>query len=299
MSQITLERSNKQEQEMKKTNKVTKTTAFLKVDSNDALLSMAHIYVAFIALFLGGTAGLLQVLVRSGRFELPKGIGYYQVLTVHGVLLGLILTTFFIYGFQIAAVSRTSGTLTPKQRLICWVGFWTMTIGTVMAATMVLLNEASVLYTFYAPLQAHWIYYLGLALVVVGSWIGGLGQALRWMQWRKENPHQTSPLLSFMVVCNNLMWFVATIGVASEVLFQLLPWSLGLVERVDILLSRTLFWSFGHALVYFWLLPAYMIWYVVVPKVIGGKIFSDALSTAFIYSIRIILCTSWYPSPIN
>ncbi|HWI49262.1 MAG TPA: cbb3-type cytochrome c oxidase subunit I, partial [Rummeliibacillus sp.] len=239
---------------------------------------MAHIYVAFIALFLGGTAGLLQVLVRSGHFELPWGIGYYQVLTVHGVLLGLILTTFFIYGFQIAAVSRTSGTLSPKQRLICWIGFWTMTIGTAMAATMVLLNQASVLYTFYAPLQAHWIFYLGLTLVVVGSWIGALGQALRWMQWRKENPNQTSPLLSFMVVCNNLMWFVATIGVAAEVLFQLLPWSLGLVERVDILLSRTLFWSFGHALVYFWLLPAYMVWYVVVPKVIGGKIFSDALA---------------------
>ena len=36
---------------------------------------------------------------------------------------------------------------------------------------MILLNEASVLYTFYAPLQAHWIFYVGLALVIVGSWI--------------------------------------------------------------------------------------------------------------------------------
>lgn len=255
-----------------------KVNDLMQVNRKDSKIAMAHIYVAMIALLLGGTAGLLQVLVRSGEFKLPWGIGYYQVLTVHGVLLGLILTTFFIYGFQIAAVSRTSGALSAKQRLLCWIGFWTMTTGTAMASAMVLLNEASVLYTFYAPLQAHWIFYLGLTLVVVGSWIGGLGQALRWMQWRKENKGQTSPLLSFMVVCNNLMWFVATIGVASEVLFQLLPWSLGLVERVDILLSRTLFWSFGHALVYFWLLPAYMIWYVVVPKVIGGKIFSDALS---------------------
>ena len=57
-----------------------------------------------------GLAGLLQVFVRSGQFTLPAGIGYYQVLTVHGVLLGLILTTFFIFGFQIASVSRTSGT---------------------------------------------------------------------------------------------------------------------------------------------------------------------------------------------
>lgn len=256
----------------------TSKNPFKKVDPRDARLSMAHFYVAFIALFLGGFAGLLQVLVRSGSFELPWGINYYQVLTVHGVLLGLILTTFFIFGFQIAGISRTVGALTNKQRNLGWVSFIVLTLGTVMAAVMVLLNEASVLYTFYAPLQAHWIFYAGLALVVIGTWLGALAQALRWLQWRKENPKQTTPLLSFMIMCNNLMWFIATIGVAVEVLGQLLPWSLGLVDRVDVLLSRTLFWSFGHALVYFWLLPAYMIWYCVVPKIIGGKIFSDSLA---------------------
>ncbi len=47
-----------------------------------------------------------------------------------------------------------------------------------------------------------------------------------------------------MVVVNNLLWFVASLGVAVSVLFQLLPWSLGLIERVDVLLSRTLFWYF-------------------------------------------------------
>ncbi|MFJ8235221.1 b(o/a)3-type cytochrome-c oxidase subunit 1 [Ureibacillus sp. NPDC094379] len=260
-------------------NKVnTKAISSTKVDRKDAKLALAHIIVAFIALFVGGLCGLLQVLVRSGQFKLPFGIGYYQVLTVHGVLLGLILTTYFILGFQTAAVSRTAGALSDNQRKTGWVGFWIMTVGMVAAATMVLLNEASVLYTFYAPLQAHWIYYLGLTLVVVGSWIVGLAQSLRYIQWRKENKGKTSPLLSFMVVVNNLMWFVATLGVASEVLFQLLPWSLGFIERIDVLLTRTLFWYFGHALVYFWLLPAYMVWYAIVPKIVGGKIFSDALA---------------------
>ena len=260
-------------------NKVnSKAISSTKVDGKDAKLALAHIMVAFIALFVGGLCGLLQVLVRSGQFKLPFGIGYYQVLTVHGVLLGLILTTYFILGFQTAAVSRTAGALSNKQRKTGWVGFWIMTVGMLAAATMVLLNEASVLYTFYAPLQAHWIYYLGLTLVVVGSWIVGLAQSLRYIQWRKENKGQTSPLLSFMVVVNNLMWFVATLGVAAEVLFQLLPWSLGFIERIDVLLTRTLFWYFGHALVYFWLLPAYMVWYAIVPKIVGGKIFSDALA---------------------
>ena len=77
-------------------------TAVIKnVAPKDAKLAMANMYVAFIALLLGGLAGLLQVLVRSGEFTIPGGIkiGYYQVLTVHGILLGLILTTFFIMGF--------------------------------------------------------------------------------------------------------------------------------------------------------------------------------------------------------
>ncbi|MDZ5473197.1 b(o/a)3-type cytochrome-c oxidase subunit 1 [Bacillus sp. 31A1R] len=253
-------------------------TANAKVDRRDGKLAMAHFHVAFIALALGGLAGLLQVLVRSGKFELPLGIGYYQVLTVHGVLLGLVLTTFFILGFQFAAVSRTAGALSNGARTTGWIGFWTMTIGTAMAAAMVLLNEASVLFTFYAPLQAHPIFYIGLTLVVVGSWLNGGAMITTYARWRRSNPGKPSPLLTFMVVVNTMLWIVATIGVAATVLLQLLPWSLGFVERIDILISRTLFWYFGHPLVYFWLLPAYMCWYVVIPKVIGGKVFSDSLA---------------------
>ncbi|OKL37953.1 b(o/a)3-type cytochrome-c oxidase subunit 1 [Domibacillus mangrovi] len=253
-------------------------STLLRVDKRDARLVMAHMYVAFAALAIGGLMGLLQVFVRSGRFELPANIGYYQVLTVHGVMLGLVFTTFFILGFQAAAVSRTSGTFTAKQRLTSWIGFWIMLLGTVMSATMILLNEATVLYTFYAPLQAHWIFYLGLTFIVVGSWFVIFAHMAKYAQWRKENKGESSPLLTYMVVANSLMWFVATLGVAAEVLLQLLPWSLGFIERVDVAITRTLFWYFGHALVYFWLLPAYMAWYVVIPKVIGGKIFSDSLA---------------------
>ncbi|WP_139891766.1 b(o/a)3-type cytochrome-c oxidase subunit 1 [Bacillus sp. D386] len=250
----------------------------LKVNRADGKLAMAHFYVAFIALALGGFAGLLQVLVRSGKYTLPAGITYYQVLTVHGVLLGLILTTFFIMGFQFAAISKTSGTLSKKARTVGWIGFWMMTIGTAMSATMILLNEASVLYTFYAPLQAHPIFYFGLVFVVVGSWLDGGAMVAAYINWRKQNKGKVGPLLSFMVIINNVLWFTATLGVAATVLVQIIPWSLGWVDSINVLISRTLFWYFGHPLVYFWLLPAYMVWYVVIPKVIGGKIFSDSLA---------------------
>ncbi|WP_068672040.1 b(o/a)3-type cytochrome-c oxidase subunit 1 [Oceanobacillus sp. Castelsardo] len=249
----------------------------LTISKSESRLYMSFIGFAFIALFVGGLMGLLQVLVRSGYYTLPAGIDYYQVLTVHGVILGLVLTTYFIIGFQYALMGKTVG-ISETQFRVAWLGFWIMTLGTIMSAITILYGKASVLYTFYAPLQAHPAFYIGLALVIIGSWIACF---VNWRQlyvWKKKHPGEKSPLLAFMVVINMIMWFIATLGVAASVLLQFIPWSLGYAATIDVLLSRTLFWYFGHPLVYFWLLPAYMAWYAIIPKIIGGKIFSDSLA---------------------
>ncbi|MCK9906987.1 cbb3-type cytochrome c oxidase subunit I, partial [Frankia sp. Cpl3] len=87
-----------------------------------------------------------------------------------------------------------------------------------------------------------------------------------------------SPLFMFMSVATMVLWLISTAPVAAEVLFQLIPWSFGWTATINVILSRTLFWFFGHPLVYFWLMPAYIAWYVCLPKIIGGKVFSDALA---------------------
>jgi cytochrome c oxidase subunit 1 len=53
---------------------------------------------------------------------------------------------------------------------------------------------------------------------------------------------------------------------------------MGWREGVDPQLARSLFWFTGHPLVYFWLLPAYISWYAMLPKQAGGKLFSDPLA---------------------
>jgi cytochrome c oxidase subunit 1 len=63
-----------------------------------------------------------------------------------------------------------------------------------------------------------------------------------------------------------------------EILTMLLPWSVGLIDATDPQLARTYFWFTGHPLVYFWLLPAYISWYGMLPKQAGGKLFSDSLA---------------------
>ena len=43
------------------------------------------------------------------------------------------------------------------------------------------------------------------------------------------------------------------------------------MRGVDPLLAKTLFWWTGHAIVYFWVLPAYISWYAFVPRHAGGR----------------------------
>lgn len=249
------------------------------VDRPAARLSLAYVWVAYIAFGVAALAGMLQGMVRGGIIELPSWMNYYQILTAHGVLMALIFTTFFIIGFLYSGVAKTTGgTLHGSALGWGWSGWILMVIGTLMAGTMIILNEASVLYTFYAPLKASPIFYIGTALVVIGSWLAGFGIFSRYRKWRRLNKGQNSPLFLYMSVTTYVLWMVATIPVAVEVVFQLIPWSLGWTPTINIMLSRTLFWFFGHPLVYFWLLPAYIAWYVCVPRVIGGHIFSDSLS---------------------
>ena len=243
----------------------------------ESRLYMAFMHVTFASLLVGGLMGLLQTFVRSGKYTLPFGIDYYTILTVHGVILGLVLTTFFIIGFQFSLMGKTVG-MSDAQRKVGWWSFWIMLIGTVMAATTILVGEASVLYTFYAPLRAHPAFYLGLALVIVGSWVAAVVNFRQLYVWKKANKGEKSPLLAYMVTINMIMWVIASLGVAVSVLVLFIPWSLGYAETINVLLTRTLFWYFGHPLVYFWLLPAYMAWYAIIPKIIGGKIFSDSLA---------------------
>jgi cytochrome c oxidase subunit 1 len=248
------------------------------IERKDAQLSLAFLSVSFIALFLGAIAGLLQTLVRGGVIVLPLSIGYYQLLTAHGVLLALIFTTFFIIGFLYAGISKTMGVLYDVPRRLGWLGFIMMTFGTGLATVFILLNKATVLYTFYAPLQASPWFYIALVHVIVGSWLCAFSMWNQYYIWKSRTKKKLSPLLSYMGVMTMALWFIATLGVAAAVLLQFIPWSIGWVDKIDILISRTLFWYFGHPLVYFWLLPAYMCWYVIIPKIIGGKIFSDALA---------------------
>jgi len=240
----------------------------------------AHIFVALAALSIGILLGPYQAFRRAPAFllqiDLPIFSYYYQALTAHGVLNALVFTTFFIMGSSYFVVQR-SLQRPLKSMQAAWVAFWLMTVGLLMAAFAIITGQASVLYTFYPPMQAEWTFYLGLALVIVGTWVGLADVFATYFDWRKEHPGQKVPLAVYAILCNFAMWFTASLGVAIEVLFMLLPMSLGLIDTTDVQVARILFWFFGHPLVYFWLIPAYVSWYTMMPKQLGVRLFSDTM----------------------
>ncbi|WP_343802110.1 cbb3-type cytochrome c oxidase subunit I [Bacillus carboniphilus] len=263
------------------------------VNLEDARITKSYLSVAFLALLLGGILGLLQGLNRAGLLELPTWLNYYQVLTAHGLLLVVVLSAFFTIGYFYAGLSHTLGGLLPKVRKMAWIGFWMKMFGFVLAVIPIILNEASVMYTFYPPMAAHPMFYIGLVFIVLGVWMLAFGAFINVAHWRKNNKGQHLPILAFFATGVFVLLFFGSIPVAIEVL-TIIPWSLGWVETINVMVSRTLFWAFGHTLVNIWYLTAVSAWYVIVPKIIGGRRWSDLLTRVVVIALVVMNITGGF-----
>lgn len=242
--------------------------------------------VSFIAIGLGAVFGLLQVLERVPGLNIISARFYYTSLTGHGVLMAIVFTTFFVMGMALFAVSRSLNINVYSQKLNT-LSYALAILGTAMAALVILAGRANVLFTFYPPMKANPLFYIGATILIVGTWVYTGNILLTIKKWRSQgNEGRKLPLMVFGVVTTLIIWILATIGIAIDALFLLIPWSLGIVGRIDPLLSRNFFWFFGHPLVYFWLLPAYIVWYTILPKVLNVRLFSDKLGrVAFVLFI--------------
>src|SRR5215203_4339602 len=224
-------------------------------------LCLAHFWVAFAAFLAAAVLGAWQMWVRS---PLGAHVGtpgqYFMSVTAHGVAMAYVLTTFFIMGFgYFVAVTALARPLPGK--LWAWFAFWMAILGVVMVLVPILTGQASVLFTFYPPLTASPWFYIGLVLVVVASWVWCILMLVAMREWKRENPGRPVPLAMFATVANAVMWLWTTVGVAVELIFQVIPAALGLTQTTDVGLARTLFSGTLHAIVYFWLFPSYIAFY--------------------------------------
>lgn len=225
---------------------------------NSRRLILAHFWLAFAVFGIALVLGAWQMFIRS---PLHTWIGnpewYYRSLTAHGTVMGYVFPTLVAMGFGYA-ISESS----LKQPLIgrrwAWAGFWLILVGAVTAMVPVSLGRASVLYTFYPPLIGSPFYYIGVVLVVVGSWIWVALMSVNLRIWKRDNPDKPVPLAMFANVAGAYLWAWTAVGAALELLFQILPVALGLKSTIDAGLARIFFSWTLHAIVYFWLMPTYI-----------------------------------------
>ena len=245
---------------------------------NSRRLVLAHFWLAFASFGVALLLGAWQMLVRSPLHQwLDNPELYYRSVTAHGSVMGYVFPTLVAMGLGYA-ISETSLQQDLIGRRWAWGGFGLVASGALMAMIPVSLGRASVLYTFYPPLIGSPFYYLGIVLVVVGSWIWVGLMSINLRIWKRRHPGASVPLAMFANVAGSYLWGWTAVGAALELLLQILPVAFGFKATIDAGLSRVLFSWTLHAIVYFWLMPAYIAYYTIVPRAVGGRLYSDTMA---------------------
>jgi cytochrome c oxidase subunit 1 len=234
--------------------------------------------MAFAVFGLALILGAWQMFIRSPLHTwLINPEWYYRSLTAHGTVMGYVFPTLIAMGFGYA-ISESA----LEQRLVgarwAWAGFSLLIVGALMAMVPVSLGRASVLYTFYPPLIGSPFYYIGVVLVVIGSWIWVALMAINLHVWKQNHPGAPVPLAMFANVAGSYLWAWTAVGAALELLLQIIPVAMGLKTTIDAGLARVFFSWTLHAIVYFWLMPTYIAYYTIVPRAIGGRVYSDTMA---------------------
>ena len=245
---------------------------------NVGRLVLAHLGFAFASFALALLLGEWQMIVRSPLHAwLDNPEHYYRSVTAHGTVMAYVFPTLVAmgFGYAISVVSLQRNLVGLRA---AWIAFWMVVAGTVVAALTVAAGRASVLYTFYPPLIGNALYYIGVVLVVVGSWVWVVLLSVNLAAWRKDNPGKTVPFPMFANVAGSYLWAWTAVGAALEILFQILPVALRLKTTIDAGLARVLFSWTLHAIVYFWLIPTYIAYYTILPRAIGSRLYSDSMA---------------------
>ena len=159
---------------------------------------------------------------------LPLGRSmYYMSVTAHGTLMALVFTTFFIMGFGYVVAQHSLGTALAMRRT-AWVSFWIAVArhrrgrcrhprGQSHGAVHLLpatQGASALLHRPDAP---------GRRIVGMGAGHAPGTPA----SGGARTPSRRIPLSVYGYAATIIVWLLATVGVAAEMLLLLIPWSLG------------------------------------------------------------------------
>ena len=268
-------------------------TTGLKFHEPAEALMKANAVAAVVSLLVGGVLALLVLLTRWPAVHLLPADWFYLVLTGHGVD----MLVFWIIFFEMAVLYFCSSTLlncrlaTPKM---AWAGFGLMVIGALMNNFAVFKGDSSVMFTSYAPMGAHPTFYLGLILFAVGALIGCFVFLGTLVVGKAEGTYNGSiPLVTFGALTACII-AVFTIAAGAIILIPTFLWYIGLVDHIDSLMYRTVFWAFGHSSQQINVSAHVAVWYAIAAIVFGAKPLSEKVSrfAFFLYILFLQLASA-------
>ena len=238
---------------------------------------MANAFVAVVALLVGGLLAIGVVLTRWPAVHWLAADTFYMVLTAHGID----MLIFWIIFFEVAVLYFASSTLlrcriaTPK---IAWAAFALMVIGAVVNNVSVFQGGSSVMMTSYVPMMAHWSFYLGLILFAVGALIACFVFFGTLVVAKREKTYEGSvPLVTFGAITAAII-AVFTISSGAIILIPTFLMAIGVINEVDPLIYRTIWWAFGHSSQQINVAAHISIWYAVAAIAFGAKPMSERVS---------------------
>ena len=249
----------------------------LQFEAQAEKLMLANAVAAVVFLLLGGILAIGVVLTRWPAVHWLEADTFYQVLTAHGID----MLIFWIIFFEMAVLYFCSSTLlrcrlaTPR---LAWAAFALMLIGAIMNNYAVYDGASSVMMTSYVPMMAAPTFYLGLILFAVGALVGCFIFLGTLVVAKRDRTYEGSvPLVTFGAITACII-AVFTIVSGAIILVPTFLLSVGLIDAVDPLIYRTIWWAFGHSSQQINVAAHISIWYAVAAIVFGAKPMSERVS---------------------
>ena len=249
----------------------------LQFESQAESLMKINAVTAVVALLVGGILAIGVVLTRWPAVHWLAADTFYMVLTAHGID----MLIFWIIFFEIAVLYFASSTLlrcrlaTPR---VAWLAFVLMLIGAVMNNVAVFQGGSSVMMTSYVPMMASPYFYAGLILFAVGALVACFVFFGTLVVAKRDQTYQGSvPLVTFGAIVAAII-AVFTIASGAIILIPTFFLSVGIIDRVDPLIYRTIWWAFGHSSQQINVAAHISIWYAVAAIAFGAKPMSERVS---------------------
>ena len=271
--------------------RVCPDTGFRVYKSAETLMKVNAV-AAVVFLLIGGFFGLLVALTRWPAVHLLPADLFYLALTAHGTDILLVWVIFF----EVAVLYFASSVLlncrlaTPK---LAWLAFALMMIGALLTNYVIVIGQASVMFTSYVPMRAHPLFYLGLILFAVGALIAcGVFFGTLVIAKRERTYEGSIPLVTFGAMTAAII-AVFTIASGAVILIPTLLWSMGLVSYIDPLMYKVIWWGMGHSSQQINVATQISIWYATAAILFGAKPLSEKVSrTAFFLYILFLQIAS-------